>query len=181
MKAAILAMPTCEIKILTHRKEAHGTLNDDELQQLAQQLRQSAYGLLSRREYSRLELQRKLAGADVDSAVLEQLLDQLQQQGLQSDARFCESFIRSRIGRGQGEVRIVQELRQRGIDEELGRDQLEACEQDWFELARAVRQRRFGVEPPQDQKQRAKQLRFLLYRGFNQEQARYAIEHQDDN
>ncbi|WP_421866805.1 regulatory protein RecX [Motiliproteus sp.] len=151
-------------------------MSDDEQQQLMQQLRQSAYGLLSRREYSRLELRRKLAGADVDSTLLEQLLDQLQQQGLQSDQRFCESFIRSRIGRGQGEVRIVQELRQRGIDEELTRGQLEACEQDWFELARGVRQRRFGEQPPQDQKQWAKQLRFLLYRGFSQEQARYAIE-----
>ncbi|RDE23020.1 regulatory protein RecX [Motiliproteus coralliicola] len=148
---------------------------------MIQQLRQRAYGLLSRREYSRLELRRKLAGDDVEAALLEQLLDQFQQQGLQSDQRFCESFIRSRIGRGQGEIRIIQELRQRGIEEELSRDQLEACEQDWFELARSVRQRRFGVALPQDQKQRAKQLRFLLYRGFSQEQARFAMESTDES
>ena len=143
---------------------------------LISQLRQSAIGLLARREYSRQELRQRLGRVEGADSVLEQLLEQLEQQGLQSDRRFTESFIRSRIGRGQGAVRIAQELRHKGITDCLRQELLEACGQDWFELARQVRERRFGGGEPEDRKAWAKQLRFLLYRGFSQDQARYALE-----
>ena len=148
----------------------------DPTEQTAKQLRQSALGLLCRREYSRHELHQRLQRQAVSSEQVETVLAQLEQQGLQSDQRFAESFVRSRIARGQGAVRIGQELRQKGVDEQVRAQVLEACEQDWFELAADVRQRRFGDALTDEPRLRAKQLRFLLYRGFTQEQAYYALE-----
>ncbi len=139
------------------------------------QLQQSALGLLSRREYSRYELRLRLERFDADDAQLEQVLDRLQQLGYQSDQRYAECLLRSRIIRGQGAMRIAQELRHKGVADELGRSVMGGCRQDWFELARLVRERRFGSQPPEDRRHEAKQLRFLLYRGFSQDQCRYAI------
>lgn len=155
-------------------------------------LKQSALGLLSRREHSCHELQQRLQrtaaklqqGSDEDESewgaivqsVIALVLDELRQQDYQSDQRFAESLLRSRIGRGQGEVRIAQELRYKGVADELCGRVLEACGQDWFELAFVVLQRRFGGRLPRDRREQAKQQRFLLYRGFTQEQCRYALE-----
>ena len=41
---------------------------------------------------------------------------------------------------------------------------------DWFALAIAARHKRFGEQRPDDFKERAKQQRFLYYRGFTHEQ-----------
>tara|TARA_R110001583_G_scaffold34551_4_gene115912 strand:- start:3039 stop:3530 length:492 start_codon:yes stop_codon:yes gene_type:complete len=142
---------------------------------LTHQLRQSALIMLSRREYSRAGLEQRLGRVEGSESLLPALLEQLQQQGLQSDLRYTESLLRSRINRGQGPVRIAQELRHKGLADQLSDEVMSSCEQDWFELARTVRERRFGLEPPQDRQAEAKQWRFLLYRGFTSEQARYAM------
>ncbi|MEH6822943.1 MAG: regulatory protein RecX [Motiliproteus sp.] len=143
--------------------------------ELMHQLRQSALMMLSRREYSRAELVQRLGRLEGAERVLTAVLDQLLQQGLQSDLRYAESLLRSRVSRGQGPVRIVQELRHKGVDASISDAVLSGCEQDWFELARTVRQRRFGLDVPEDNRAQAKQWRFLLYRGFTQEQLRYAM------
>ncbi|MCW8886439.1 MAG: recombination regulator RecX [Motiliproteus sp.] len=136
-----------------------------------------AYGLLARREHSRRELRQKLQSSADSEEQLESLLEQLQAQGLQSDQRYAESFVRSRIGRGQGERRIRQELKQRGVDSENISLAFTEADADWFELALEMRRKRFGCLPPEDVKARAKQIRFLLYRGFNQEQINYALDY----
>ncbi len=143
--------------------------------ELMHQLRQSALMMLSRREYSRAELVQRLGRLEGAERVLTAVLDQLLQQGLQSDLRYAQSLLRSRVSRGQGPVRIVQELRHKGVDASISDTVLSGCEQDWFELARTVRQRRFGLDVPEDHRAQAKQWRFLLYRGFTQEQLRYAM------
>lgn len=124
--------------------------------------------LLARREHSRLELSHKLSRKDTPEAILEQLLEDLAEQGLQSDDRFAGSFCRERAGRGIGPVRIRAELKDRGVAGGLIDEALRATEQntDWYELAETVREKRFGPGRAADFKEAAKQKRFLQYRGF---------------
>ena len=140
--------------------------------------RDVALQLLARREYSRVELARKLQQKSFDGDEIEACLDALAEQSLQSDARFAESFVRSRIARGQGVIRIKGELRQRGIDQETLTAALEAVEEreaiDWFELAKETLARRYD-SPGDTPKERAKRERFLATRGFDFEQIRYAL------
>lgn len=140
--------------------------------------RDVAIQLLARREYSRVELARKLQQKSFDGDEIEACLDALAEQSLQSDARFAESFVRSRIARGQGVIRIKGELRQRGIDQETLTAALAAVEEreaiDWFELAKETLARRYD-SPGDTPKERAKRERFLATRGFDFEQIRYAL------
>lgn len=129
-----------------------------------------AVALLANREHSALELTRKLHNAGFDEIEIEQTLLKLQKSGLQSDQRFAESFIRSRSGRGYGSVRIRSELKERGVNPDIITDSLLHAEIDWFALAAEVRCKRFGEQNPEDYKSRAKQQRFLQYRGFTHEQ-----------
>lgn len=139
-------------------------------------LRDSALQLLGRREHSRRELRTKLAAKAGSTRALEALLDALEQQGLLSDARFAAGFVRARVARGQGPLRIRQELVQKGVGAETVALALEAQETDWFELAVSVRHKRFGADRPEHPKEYARQARFLGYRGFSQEQVRHALE-----
>ncbi|MBN1238097.1 MAG: regulatory protein RecX [Gammaproteobacteria bacterium] len=125
-----------------------------------------AVALLARREHSRLELARKLASRGYDSALIAETLDGLEQSGFLDGQRFMESFIESRAERGLGPVRIRSELIQRGIANVAAADALEAAGKDWRALAAAVRAKRFGAEPPREFRERARQARFLEYRGF---------------
>ncbi|MBP5979384.1 MAG: regulatory protein RecX [Halomonas sp.] len=140
--------------------------------------RDIALQLLSRREYSRAEIAQRLKKKAFENADIEACLDTLEEQGLQSDVRFAESFIRSRIIRGQGVIRIKGELRQRGVDQEVLNNALASVEEnegvDWFELASETLARRFS-SPGDTPKERAKRERFLASRGFDFEQIRYAL------
>lgn len=140
--------------------------------------REMAIALLARREYSRAELVARLQAKEVPADDIHACLDELAEKGWQSDARFAASFIRSRVLRGQGKRRIENDLRQRGVTQEVIRaaldDVVEQETVDWFELAREVLTRRFDA-PGHTPKERAKRERFLLGRGFEFEQIRYAM------
>jgi regulatory protein len=140
--------------------------------------RDIAIGLLARREYSCAELAQRLKKKAFDDAAIDECLDTLVEQGLQSDARFAASFVRTRILRGQGVIRIKGELRQRGVDQETLNAAFEAVEEaegtDWFELARETLARRY-TSPGETPKERARRERFLASRGFDFEQIRYAL------
>ncbi|VAW75766.1 Regulatory protein RecX [hydrothermal vent metagenome] len=135
-----------------------------------------AMGLLARREHSERELGLKLVRRDNDAAVIDAVLAQLVNEGYLSNARFAEVFVRSRHGRGVGPLRIRAELRQRGVDDHLVEEAFRELSADWFDAARRQRDKRFGLVPPQDIQERARQMRFLQQRGFNGEQARAAID-----
>ncbi|WP_066634580.1 recombination regulator RecX [Bordetella sp. H567] len=127
-------------------------------------LKARAVAYLSRREYARSELARKLGAYTDDAAALDALLDDLEREGWLSTRRFAEGLVHRRAER-QGAARIVQELRQHGVDEtQIGelRDSLRATE---YERAMAVWTKRFG-ERPVDRAAYAKQARFLASRGF---------------
>ena len=137
-------------------------------------LRARALGMLARREHSRAELARKLAAYAESDEVLAALLDDLEARRLLSDARYVEARLNAR-GARYGNRRLSQELRARGVDAALVETALAACG-DEVARARQVWQRRFGAQPPAlDVAGRAKQVRFLMRRGFSGETIRRAL------
>lgn len=142
---------------------------------------QTALRLLTNREHSCLELKNKLLQKGLPRDKVEAVLAELEQQKLLNDNRFCEIFIRSRIAKGQGPLRIKEELRQRGIVPEMVDHHFNDAAIDWREQILAVRQKRFGKQWPKDFNERAKQIRFLQYRGFDLEQIQWALKLETDN
>jgi len=135
----------------------------------------TALDLLARREHSRRELERKLGSRGFPDEVIASALDSLELSGELAAARFTESFIRSRAARGQGPARIRAELAERGIDREQAAELLRAAGIDWAALASSARDKRFGAARPTDFKERARQARFLEYRGFDRAAVRAAL------
>ncbi len=139
------------------------------------EIRSAAVRLLARREHSRTELQQKLA-ARADERLLAEALDSLQTDGYQSDARFAAIYIRSKAARGFGPLRIRADLGRKGIDARLWQLSLEAEPVDWFEQARVLARRRFGPVAREDRPVYARCMRYLLGRGYDMDQARYALD-----
>lgn len=137
--------------------------------------RKKAIQMLSRREYSAAEILQKLQNGGFATKLIEQLIAQLQAEGLQSDERFAESYTRYRQAKGFGPVRIGLELKQKGVAQSLIAQVLNACEVPWDEKITQVRIRRFGEAMPEDMKSRAKQINFLQYRGFTSEQIHWLM------
>ncbi|MBP8295334.1 MAG: recombination regulator RecX [Burkholderiales bacterium] len=127
-------------------------------------LRQKALRALARREYSRVELARKLGGADDAPAAIETLLDEFEASGWLSDTRFAGGAARQRQGR-YSQRYILEDLKHKGIAGDTARDAVSALEQDDYATALALWRQRFGT-PPADQKEKARQVRFLQSRGF---------------
>jgi regulatory protein len=135
-----------------------------------------ALKLLARREHSRLELERKLLARSFERSTIEQTLDALEHSGALSTDRYTESFIRSRLAKGQGPTRVRYELASRGVGEDVADAAIADEQWDWLAAARRARVKRFGARSPQTYAERAKQSRFLEYRGFTAEQIRAALE-----
>ena len=94
-------------------------------------------------------------------------LDRLESDGLLSDARFAEAFVRSRIARGQGPTRLRHDMRQKGLEAGMIDAALAAAEIDWENHAREILERRFGSGESADARERARRMRFLQQRGFS--------------
>ncbi|MEM9057270.1 MAG: regulatory protein RecX [Pseudomonadota bacterium] len=137
-------------------------------------VRRVAIGLLARREHSTLELARKLELRRFPETLIDEALARLADDGLLSDERFAEEFVRSRVGRGPGPRKIRHELKARGIDAAHADRLLYGDSHDWQALAEAARRRRFGNGVPAEFPERARQARFLQQRGFDPEHARGA-------
>ena len=143
-------------------------------------VRTAALALLAGRDFGRTELARRLERRGYPSAVVAAVVDGLVAERLLSESRYVEQFIRQHAGRGHGPVRIRADLRERGVPDDEVEAGLAAADEDWAGLARLARQRRFGVSPPGDYPERARQARFLQYRGFTGEQIRAALGPGDD-
>jgi regulatory protein len=142
-----------------------------------QALRVAALRLLTRRDHSRAELKVKLAAAAESPEQLDAVLDALQAERLQSDQRFATQRVVARARR-YGDARLKQELRQQGVsDEDIstalpeGGDEASRCRAVW---ARKFRQL------PQNVEERAKQMRFLQYRGFSSDAIRRVMRGGDE-
>lgn len=130
--------------------------------------------LLARREHSRLELERKLTSREYEESEIQVTLNKLVEDNLQSDHRFTEAYIQSRINKGFGPVKIGIELRERGVTDTLIDECLGVHQASWIELATAQQQKKFRTKPD-DFTERARQARFLQNRGFSVEQIQHVL------
>ncbi|QMI44813.1 recombination regulator RecX [Burkholderia sp. MBR-1] len=128
-------------------------------------LKGRALGYLSRREYSRAELARKLAPYVGEDESVEPVLDALEQEGWLSDARFAESLVHRRASR-VGVARIVSELKRHAVGDTLVEEVNAQLRETELTRAQAVWRKKFGALP-QTPAERAKQARFLAARGFS--------------
>ena len=142
---------------------------------MADEVLHAAVGYLSRREYSRQELMQKLQAKGYEQERILTCLERLSREGLQSDERFTEAFVISRLQKGQGPMRIRVELRQRGVADSMIATHLDERAHCWYERAREVRQRKYADDQPSDYREKMKQARFLQQRGFTSDQIQYAL------
>lgn len=145
---------------------SRGGCEGDRAEEAKRRAKEQALRFLARREHSRFELRRKLANRGHDANMLEELLAELAQAGLQSDARFAEGYVRSAVARGQGPVKVRANLCARGIDAEHADEALDVG-LDWLRFAQRARGKRFGGQPPRDRAAWAQQARFLAGRGYS--------------
>ena len=124
--------------------------------------------LLARREHSREELRRKLAPKLEEGDDLEAVLDELAAKGWLSDARYAEHAIRSKARR-YGPVKLAHVLRAKGLDDETIAAGFRAAGHEGDSSLEAVWKSRFRAAPADD-RERARQVRFLQGRGFRLEE-----------
>ncbi|OTG82647.1 RecX family transcriptional regulator [Acinetobacter sp. ANC 5054] len=128
-------------------------------------LRSYAFAVLTRKEYSKADLIEKLAlYADSRDEVI-QLVEELARENYQSDQRVAELMLSSQKRKGKGPNRIKLALKNKKINSELIQDELK--ETDWVAQAYSLKVKKFGKEVERDPKLKAKQIRFLQYRGFD--------------
>jgi regulatory protein len=130
--------------------------------------------MLSRREHSTRQVASGLRERGFAEALVEALLEELQSERLLDDERYAVQFVRARATRGQGPRRIRMELKEAGVDDSLVTRALETAP-DFHAVARALRRRRFGDALPEDHTERARQSRFLQYRGFSNDHIASAL------
>ena len=130
-------------------------------------LKGRALRLLSQREHSRTELARKLAKHVQEGEGLDVILDELAAKDFINESRVVDSVVNRRAG-VMGAARIRQELHAKGLKGELVQQALAGLQYTELERAQEVWQRKFGT-PPEDDKARMRQMRFLMARGFSGE------------
>jgi regulatory protein len=138
-----------------------------------QAIRTAALTLLARRDFLTGELGAKLQTAGCDAQLVAGVLAELVHERLLDDSRYAERYVASRAERGQGPVRIAAELAALGAPRELIDAALESGP-DWRVVAGTVRRRKFGAAPPGSWAEKARQARFLQYRGFSSDHIRAA-------
>lgn len=122
--------------------------------------------LLARREHGRVELTRKLRQRGACPDMIDIALDRLTEEGLLSESRYLESYINYRAGSGYGPLRIREELGQRGLSRSDIEEALRESGFNWQEQLEDTWRRKFAGKLPEDAKERARQGRFLSYRGY---------------
>lgn len=142
-------------------------------------LKGRALRLLSQREHSRAELERKLSGPETDADELARALDELQAKGFISEARVVESVVHRRATK-LGTARVKQELQAKGLSPEAMGEALEQLRGTEVERAREVWRKKFGTVAA-DPAERAKHMRFLATRGFSPEAIRKVVRGADDD
>ena len=128
--------------------------------------------MLARREHARFELRQKLEQRGFSLEDIDPVLDDLSEQGLLSDDRFAEVYSHHRTEAGFGPVRIRAELRQRGVGGDIIDNVVSAGDDEWLGVLRRVWTKRFGETVPKEFRERMKQMRYLQYRGFTNDQIR---------
>lgn len=129
---------------------------------------------MSRREHSATELELKLARRGHDADTISATVGRLTADGWQSDARYAEVLVRSRIGQGYGPLRIQHELAQAGITDAAIRDAFAVAAPDWEAVCAQLHARRFRCAPA-GAGDWQKQYRYLASHGFTTEHIRRVL------
>ena len=140
-------------------------------------LRERALGYLTRREYSRQELYRKLlpyAGEEN----LDGLLDEFRQRGWISDARYADQMVHARKGK-YGSLKVAHELRSHGVSDDLVEKAVKEVQEQELDTARALWRKKFDNKPA-NREEWAKQARYLQGRGFGLETIRSVLRGEPD-
>jgi regulatory protein len=135
--------------------------------------RAAAVALLARRDLPSGELRQRLGSRGFEPEATAAALDALAAEGVLNDERYAHNYVAYQSGRGRGPIRIGADLRTRGLPPELIEAAL-GSGPDWRALAGAARVRRFGKAAPADWREKARQARFLQYRGFSADHIRAA-------
>ena len=136
--------------------------------------RQAAIALLARRDYASGELRARLERKGFNAQIVESTVAELAEERALDDAQFAANYVAYSAARGRGPLRIAAELKTL----ELPADLIEAAlagGPDWRALAGEVLNRKFGSGPPADWPEKARQARFLQYRGFSSDHIRLAL------
>ena len=138
----------------------------------------AAVGLLARRDFSIAELTRKLIQRGFTRDAVDAAVRNLTAGNSLNDQRYGQNVVAYRSRRGQGPARIRNELRKAGVAPDLVEEAIKPEDDapDFIKLAREARIRKFGAEIPKDWKERARQARFLQYRGFSNDHIRAVLE-----
>jgi regulatory protein len=136
-------------------------------------IRTAALALLARRDWLAGELTAKLQASGCEPRAAASVVAELVAERLLDDARYAERYVASRAERGHGPVRIASDLASLGAPRDLIEAAL-ASGPDWRAVADAVRRRKFGAAPPDSWAEKARQARFLQYRGFSSDHIRAA-------
>jgi len=126
-----------------------------------------AVRLLARREHSLAELTDKLAQRGYPREDIQKVVENCQQQGLQSDVRFAESLVRTRVRQGYGPVRIRQELQAKQVSRSLIDGALRSEQDNWISHATCAWKKKYKPSGDESFAEKQKQKQFLLYRGFS--------------
>jgi regulatory protein len=144
-------------------------------------LRQRALEYLGKREYSYQELGQKLKTYATETDDIPAILDDFKARGWLSDQRFTEQLVRARQSKF-GSAKVVHELREKGISDQLIEDAVVTLKQDELSNARVVWQKKYKNSPA-NREEWAKQARFLQSRGFGFETIKKVLnsKFEDDN
>lgn len=135
-----------------------------------------ALDLLSRREHSAGELEKKLIDkgfSDVDAV---KALEKLQSNNLQCDQRFTEAYVRSRVLRGFGSIKIANELYQKHVPEMMATNVLDEYSEQWLSIGDDLYQKKYRKTKVTDYGEWTKRARFLQSRGFTSDQIRKIVD-----
>lgn len=136
--------------------------------------------MLAKRDYALGEARAKLVERGASASDATAAVADFASRGYLNDARFAEKYVSYGARRGQGPSRIARELRERGVESQLITDAL-AAGPDWRELCDELRRRRFGAAAPRSWAEKAKQARFLQYRGFSSDHIKFHSGIADDS
>lgn len=133
----------------------------------------AATALLARRDFPSAELRERLRAKAFDEETAATVIANLRLRGALNDERYAQNYVAYHAGRGQGPIRIAGELRRRGLAPEVVEAAL-AGGPDWCALAAKVCRAKFGPQPASSWALKARQARFLQYRGFSSDHIRAA-------
>jgi regulatory protein len=132
-----------------------------------------AMRLLAGRDFAAAELYGRLTSRGFEAAAAQAVIEEFTASGALNESRYAQSYVAWHAGRGQGPLRIAADLRRQGVEAALV-DAALAQQVDWAGLARRLCRAKFGAKIPGSWREKARQMRFLQYRGFSADHIRAA-------